>query len=136
MRKINLIVIHCSDTIEGCDFTVDDLRKWHQQRGWLDIGYHYVIYRDGSIHRGRAEEEVGAHVKGYNRNSIGICYIGGKEKGTMRAKDTRTPAQKEALIRLLIELTCRYPDAQIVGHRDLANRACPCFDAKKEYSVL
>ena len=133
MRKINQIIIHCSDTIEGKNFTVDDIRRWHKARGWTDIGYHYVVYLDGSIHKGRNEEVVGAHCEGHNAHSIGVCYIGGKEAGTFKAKDTRTKAQKEALIRLLMKLVCKYPDAEIVGHRDLANRKCPCFDAKNEY---
>lgn len=137
MRKIDKIIIHCSDTFEGKHWTVDDIRNWHIRRGWLDIGYHYVIYLDGSIHRGRNEEVVGAHCVGYNSHSIGICYVGGKEKGTGKTKDTRTPAQKESLIRLLIELVCRYPDAEILGHRDLApDRKCPGFDAKEEYKTL
>ena len=133
MRKINQIIIHCSDTIEGKNFTVDDIKKWHKARGWKDIGYHYVVYLDGSIHKGRNEEVDGAHCEGHNAHSIGVCYIGGKEAGTFKAKDTRTKAQKEALIRLLMKLVCKYPDAEIVGHRDLANRKCPCFDAKNEY---
>lgn len=133
MRKINQIIIHCSDTIEGKNFTVDDIKKWHKARGWTDIGYHYVVYLDGSIHKGRNEEVVGAHCEGHNDHSIGVCYIGGKEAGTFKAKDTRTKAQKEALIRLLMKLVCKYPEAEIVGHRDLANRKCPCFDAKNEY---
>ena len=137
MRKIDKIIIHCSDTFEGKHWTVDDIRNWHIRRGWLDIGYHYVIYLDGSIHAGRSEEVVGAHCVGYNSHSIGICYVGGKEKGTGKTKDTRTPAQKESLIRLLIELVCRYPDAEILGHRDLApDRKCPGFDAKEEYKTL
>lgn len=133
MRKINQIIIHCSDTIEGKNFTVDDIRRWHKARGWTDIGYHYVVYLDGSIHKGRNEEVVGAHCEGHNAHSIGVCYIGGKEAGTFKAKDTRTKAQKEALIHLLMKLVCKYPDAEIVGHCDLANRKCPCFDAKNEY---
>jgi len=136
MRKITEIIVHCSDTVEGTNWTVDDLRKWHKDRGWLDIGYHYVVYLDGSIHKGRPDEVVGAHCVGHNAHSIGVCYIGGKEAGTFRAKDTRTPAQKEALLRLLIDLVCKYPDAKIYGHRDFANRKCPCFDARKEYSQL
>ena len=136
MRKITEIIVHCSDTVEGTNWTVDDLRKWHKDRGWLDIGYHYVVYLDGSIHKGRPDEVVGAHCEGHNAHSIGVCYIGGKEAGTFRAKDTRTPEQKEALLRLLIDLVCKYPDAKIYGHRDFANRKCPCFDARKEYSQL
>ena len=136
MRKITEIIVHCSDTVEGTNWTVDDLRKWHKDRGWLDIGYHYVVYLDGSIHKGRPDEVVGAHCVGHNAHSIGVCYIGGKEAGTFRAKDTRTPAQQEALLRLLIVLVCRYPAAEIYGHRDFANRKCPCFDARKEYMQL
>lgn len=137
MRKIDKIIVHCTATIEGVHWTVDDIRKWHmEQNHWDDIGYHYVIYLDGSIHKGRDEETVGAHCYGYNAHSIGVCYVGGLEKGTKKAKDTRTPQQKEALIRLLMELVCRYPDAQILGHRDLANRKCPCFDAKEEYKTI
>lgn len=137
MRKIDKIIVHCTATIEGVDWTVDDIRKWHiEQNHWDDIGYHYVIYLDGSIHKGRDEEVVGSHCYGYNAHSIGVCYVGGLEKGTKRAKDTRTPQQKESLIRLLMELVCKYPDAEILGHRDLANRKCPSFDAKEEYKTL
>ena len=137
MRRIDYIVVHCTDTIEGVDWKIDDVRKWHMQgNGWNDIGYHYLIYLDGTIAPGRAESVVGAHVKGYNQHSIGISYVGGKEKGTMRSKDTRTDAQKKSMLRLLESLKSRYPNAKIVGHRDLANRNCPCFDAKKEYKDL
>lgn len=137
MRKIDKIIVHCTATIEGVDWTVDDIRKWHiEQNHWDDIGYHYVIYLDGSIHKGRDESQVGAHCYGYNAHSIGVCYVGGLEKGTKKAKDTRTPEQKEALIRLLMELVCKYPDAEILGHRDLANRKCPSFDAKEEYKSI
>ena len=136
MRRIDKIIVHCTDTFEGKHWTVDDIRKWHLDKGWDDIGYHYVIYLDGSVHKGRDESVVGAHCKGHNANSIGVCYVGGKEKGTCKAKDTRTPAQKESLIRLLMELVCRYPDAEILGHCDLADRKCPCFDAKSEYRIL
>ena len=133
MRWINKIIVHCSDSPAGRNDKAADLDLWHKEKGWKKIGYHYVVYLDGSIHKGRNEEVVGAHCEGHNAHSIGVCYIGGKEAGTFRAKDTRTPAQKEALIRLLMKLVCKYPDAEIVGHRDLANRKCPCFDAKNEY---
>lgn len=137
MRKITEIIVHCSDTIEGKNFTVEDIRRWHVEgNGWKDIGYHYVVYLDGSIHKGRDESVIGAHCKGHNSHSIGVCYIGGKEAGTYKAKDTRTPAQKEALIKLLMHLVCKYPNAKIYGHCDFENRKCPCFDAKKEYLTL
>jgi N-acetylmuramoyl-L-alanine amidase len=137
MRRIDYIVVHCTDTIEGVDWKIDDVRSWHVNgNGWDDIGYHYLIYLDGTVVPGRAESVVGAHVKGYNEHSIGISYVGGKERGTMRSKDTRTDAQKQAMRRLLESLRLRYPNAKIVGHRDLAARNCPCFDAKKEYKDI
>ena len=134
MRKIDRIIIHCSDTPAGRYTTVADIDRWHRERGFKKIGYHYVIYLNGAIHKGRNETEIGAHCKGYNAHSIGICYVGGKENG--KPKDTRTDAQKESLLFLLRDLKKRYPQAKICGHRDLAARDCPCFDAKNEYSSL
>lgn len=134
MRKIDRIIIHCSDTPAGRHTTVADIDRWHREKGYKKIGYHYVIYLNGAIHKGRSEMEVGAHCKGYNAHSIGICYVGGKENG--KPKDTRTDAQKESLLFLLRDLKKRYPNAKICGHRDLAARDCPCFDAKSEYSSL
>ena len=138
MRTINEIIIHCSDTREGKDYTVKDITSWHIARGFRTIGYHYVIYRDGSIHAGRPEEEQGAHCLegGHNRHSIGICYIGGKSADGKKHMDTRTPEQKEALLSLLRRLKARYPHARVYGHRDFAARACPCFDAATEYKQL
>lgn len=136
MRDIKEIIVHCSATPEGKDFTVEDIRRWHLARGFKDIGYHYVIYRDGSIHKGREESVVGAHCTGHNSYSIGICYIGGVTKDGKTPKDTRTEAQKESLIKLLKELKTKYPKAIIYGHRDFANKACPSFDVKKEYSTI
>lgn len=150
MRKINLIVVHCSATPEGKDFTVNDIDRWHRARGFKKIGYHYVVYRDGTVHPGRAENEVGAHVSGYNANSIGVCYIGGLTADGKKAKDTRTTTQKRGLLNLLIKLRKKYPDAKIVGHRDLSPdlnhdgkiepnewvKECPSFDAKTEYQNI
>lgn len=150
MRTINKIIIHCSATPEGKDYTVEDIDRDHRKRGFAKIGYHYVIYRDGTIHQGRKESEVGAHARGYNANSIGVCYIGGLARDGKTTKDTRTQAQRDALVRLLRELVTRYPDAEILGHRDLSPdkngdgivspneyiKGCPSFDAKKEYKVI
>lgn len=149
MRTINKIIIHCSATPEGKDYTVKDIDRDHRKR-FAKIGYHYVIYRDGTIHQGRKESEVGAHARGYNANSIGVCYIGGLARDGKTTKDTRTQAQRDALVRLLRELVIRYPDAEILGHRDLSPdkngdgivspneyiKGCPSFDAKKEYKVI
>lgn len=135
-RNITKIIVHCSATPEGKDYTVADIKKWHLQRGFADIGYHWVIYRDGSIHKGREESVVGAHTTGQNTCSIGICYIGGMDSANKKAKDTRTYAQKQALLSLLKELKVRYPKAKIHGHRDFAAKDCPSFDATKEYRYV
>ena len=135
-RRIDKIIVHCSATPEGKDYSVDTIRKWHLQRGFSDIGYHYIIYRDGSIHTGRDESVIGAHCKGHNSNSIGVCYIGGVAADGKTPKDTRTSEQKQSLLKLLKELKAKYPKASIHGHRDFANKACPSFDATKEYSSI
>ena len=141
-RKINLIVVHSTATPEGKDYTVSDIRKMHKAKGYSEIGYHYVIYRDGSLHLGRNINLQGAHARGFNATSIGIVYVGGtsateKDKnGNLKAKDTRTAEQKATLLRLLKDLRKMYPQAQIVGHRDLNATACPSFDAKNEYKGL
>ena len=137
-KNIKYIIVHCSATPEGKDFTVADIDSWHRiQNRWEMIGYHKVIYRDGSVHDGRPLDKVGAHVKGYNSCSVGVCYIGGiTNDGSKAPKDTRTPAQKAGLIAVLKELKAKFPNAKIVGHRDLAAKACPSFDAKSEYAKL
>ena len=136
MRRINEIIVHCAATREGRDFTVEDITRWHKARGFATIGYHYVIYRDGSIHEGRPLEQIGAHCVGHNKHSIGICYIGGCASDGKTPKDTRTPEQKEALLALLRRLKARFPNATIHGHRDFAAKACPSYDAFREYRQL
>jgi N-acetylmuramoyl-L-alanine amidase len=136
MRKINEIIVHCSATREGQEISVDTIRQWHIKRGWSDIGYHFVIYLDGSVHEGRPLERIGAHTIGHNRNSIGVCYIGGMNKEYTKAKDTRTAAQKESLKNLLMSYKNKYKDIKIYGHRDFANKACPSFDATSEYKWI
>ncbi len=133
MRKIKEIIIHCSATPEDKDFTVQDIERWHRQRGFNGIGYHYVIYRDGSTHRGRDLERVGAHCLGHNAHSIGICYIGGLAKDGKTPKDTRTEEQKLTLRLLVKQILAKYPKASIHGHCEFAAKACPCFNVKKEF---
>ena len=129
MRKINNIILHCSATPEGKDYTVATIRKWHKERGFADIGYHYVIYRDGSVNVGRPIEKVGAHCTGHNTGSIGICYIGGLASDGKTAKDTRTDAQKKSLVNLVTSLMERFKltKSQIHCHNEYANKACPSF---------
>lgn len=135
-RNIKELIVHCSATPEGKDFTVNDIRKWHLARGFSDVGYHYVIYRDGSIHVGRNESVSGAHCTGHNTISIGICYIGGLATDGKTPKDTRTPAQKASLIKLLKELKAKYPKAKIYPHYKFAAKACPSFNAEEEYKNI
>lgn len=130
MRTIDKIIIHCSDTPEGRAVTVDEIRRWHKERGFSDIGYHYVIMADGSVCDGRPLEQAGAHCKGQNAHSIGICYVGGCDRNH-RPKDTRTEAQKTAIAGLIRELKRRFPTATIHGHNEFANKACPSFDVQK-----
>ena len=135
-RNITKLIVHCTATIEGKNYTVEDVRRWHvKDRGWSDIGYHFLIYLDGSVHAGRPIDKIGAHTSGYNTNSIGICYVGGLDKNK-KSKDTRTDAQKKALRELLRDLKGIYPNATIHGHYEFANKACPCFKPKEEYRDL
>ena len=133
MRTIKEIIIHCSATPAGRNFTVEDIDRWHHEKGWDGCGYHYVIHLDGSVHVGRAVSKQGAHCVGHNKNSIGICYIGGLQSGSGKPMDTRTEAQKDALRRLVAELRAKYPKATVHGHCEFAAKACPCFDVKKEF---
>ena len=135
MRTIDKIILHCSATREGQDFSVKDIDAWHKQRGWRSVGYHYVIKLDGTIQQGRPVEEIGAHVTGQNAHSIGICYIGGLDKNG-NPKDTRTPQQKESLLKLLKMLHKRFPKATIHGHREFAAKDCPCFFVQKDEDIM
>ena len=146
MRAVNKIVIHCSATPEGRNVSAATIDAWHRKRGFNQIGYHYVIGLDGKIEAGRPVNIMGAHVGGGgNRASIGIAYIGGVD-ANLKAKDTRTEAQKVALIKIIKILKNIYPEASIHGHRDYSvdrdgdgveaheyMKMCPCFDAEVEY---
>ena len=136
MREINKIIIHCSATREGENFEVAEIRKWHLARGFSDIGYHFYIDLYGEIHKGRDISKIGAHCKGHNRNSIGICYCGGVEADGKTPKDTRTTDQRRALVAVLRTLKAMYPNAMIHSHNDFANKACPSFNATLEYENI
>lgn len=136
MRTINEIIVHCTATPEGKDFKAKDIDRWHKERGWEKIGYHYVIDLDGTIEKGRGENEVGAHCSGRNAHSIGVVYVGGLAKDGKTPKDTRTDKQKEALWKLLIALIIKYPNATIHGHCEFSSKACPCFNVKEEYKDI
>ena len=138
MRNITHIVVHCTATPEGRNHTAADIDRWHRDRGFKKIGYHYVVHLNGTIEVGRPEEEIGSHVAGRNSNSIGVVYVGGVDKVKLQPKDTRTKEQKAALLDLLKKLKRRYPKAVIQGHRDFPKvaKACPSFNAKAEYAGL
>lgn len=155
-RTITDIVIHCTASREGQAMTVEQIRAEHKKNGWSDIGYHYVIGLNGEMWNGRDVDLVGAHVSGHNAHSIGIAYVGGLENrpgvpyNKLKAKDTRTNAQKTALLSLLMDLRKLYPKAKISGHRDFSPdknhngviepqewiKSCPSFDAKTEYRQI
>lgn len=135
MRQINKIIVHCTATREGASVSLDTVRRWHLERGWSDIGYHYLILLDGTIEVGRPEERQGAHVRGHNRDSIGVSYVGGVDRN-LDAKDTRTQDQKDSLHNLLSNLMASYEDATLHGHNEFSNKACPSFDVSKEYDYI
>ena len=135
-RRITEIIVHCTATPEGKDYTIKDITSWHKQRGFSTIGYHYVVYRDGSVHNGRDINVAGAHCTGHNAHSIGVCYVGGLAKDGKTPKDTRTNVQKASLEILLRKLRTLYPTAKIYGHNTFSAKACPCFDATKEYAKI
>ena len=136
MRLVKEIIIHCSATREGQQVSVDTIRDWHLAKGWNDIGYHFYIDLDGTINKGRDIDKIGAHCKGRNRNSIGICYCGGVEADGKTPKDTRTQEQKDSLLHVLKTVKAMYPEAVIYSHNEFANKACPSFDATGEYEDI
>jgi N-acetylmuramoyl-L-alanine amidase len=135
MRDIKKLIVHCSATPEGKDFDIDNIRQWHVvDNGWSDVGYHYVIKLDGTVQEGRPIEKSGAHTFGHNKDSIGVCYIGGMDKDMKEWKDTRTVAQEDSLFNLLMDLKFDFPEAKVFGHRDFTDKKpCPSFNAYEEY---
>lgn len=148
-RKINLIVLHCSATRIDKDYPPEQLERDHKARGFESAGYNYYIRKSGEIVPLRPLERIPAHAAGFNKNSIGICYEGGLDTHG-RPADTRTDAQRESIIHLLLDLVCDFPDSRICGHRDLSPdrngdgritpdewmKQCPCFDAEEEYKNI
>lgn len=125
--NIDTIWVHCSATKASADIGADTIRDWHLQRGWSDIGYHFVIRRSGQIEEGRLEDRPGAHVRGYNRNSLGICMVGGLDKNG-KADANFTFAQYQSLVGLIQELREQHGmNVRVRGHRDVAAKSCPCF---------
>ena len=139
-KETKYIILHCTATKEGKNYTVEDIHKWHLNNGWSGIGYHYVIYLDGTIHQGRNFDSVGAHCTARNNDSIGICLIGGLSKDGKTAKDTRNDLQKQSLYKLVEYLLDEYNLSinDVYCHNQFANKACPSFKIdqfKKEYNI-
>lgn len=135
MRAIDELIWHCTATPEGREVTAREIDQWHKARGWKGIGYHKVVHLDGTVSEGRPAREPGSHVAGRNRFTLGYVYVGGVDARN-RPKDTRTPEQKETMERLTREAIEEYGIKIVSGHRQYAAKACPCFDAAKEYMPL
>jgi N-acetylmuramoyl-L-alanine amidase len=132
-RPITEIIIHCTATPESRDVSVETIRGWHLAKNWRDIGYHYVVALDGTIRAGRPEAQIGSHVQGHNTGTLGIVYVGGVAADGKTAKDTRTPAQRTALMELVKALIVKYPTVKkVTGHNQYAAKACPSFDVRKD----
>lgn len=137
MRDITEIILHCSATREGQDISTNTIRKWHVDgRGWRDIGYHFVVLLDGTVEAGRPIEMSGAHTKGRNKTTIGICYIGGVEKDGKTAKDTMNHGQEKATLNLIAVLRAIYGDVPVSGHNKYAAKACPSFEVDEKWPDL
>ena len=124
MRSINKIIVHCADTYHDMDIGVEEIRQWHLDRSFNDIGYHFVIRRDGTLEIGRPIDVQGAHVSGLNKHSIGICLVGGKPRFNFR--DVQMNQLRETVRDLLVT----YPDATVHGHNEYSDKACPDFDVQ------
>lgn len=138
MRQINELFIHCSATqpkwmaANSCQQKVEEIRRWHKDKGWSDIGYHLIVDRQGDVCVGRPIERVGAHAKGHNKNSIGICLVGGfGGDANDKFEDHYTDLQRKALDKLLKDLTEEFKGAKIRGHNEVSSKACPSFQVKE-----
>lgn len=130
-RKTNKIIIHCADTPPSMDVGVKEITVWHKARNFSSCGYHYVIRKDGSIEKGRQIENVGAHCKGHNYDSIGVCYVGGWE-----GEDDRNEKQIKSMHQLCKDIMDIYGPLDVYGHRDFSDKSCPNFDAKDELDYI
>ncbi len=131
-RPIDELIWHCTATAESKDYTVADIRGWHKARGWSDIGYHYVVYRDGRIMVGRPVGQIGSHVAGHNTGTIGCSYVGGVASDGKTPKDTRTPEQRASMLWLTRQLVRKHGIKKVTGHNQYAAKACPSFDVRKD----
>mgnify|MGYP003112253072 FL=1 len=125
------IVIHCSATKPRMDIGLTEIRKWHVQgNGWRDVGYHYIIRRNGEVELGRSIRDTGAHAAGYNHKSVGLCMVGGMAEDNS-AENNFTAQQWTALLDLVKQLKADYPEADVIGHNEISEKECPSFDVQK-----
>ena len=132
-RGIKYYIIHCAYTKADQDFDVEDIRRWHKAKGWMDIGYNRFVKRDGTLQEGRDLRHWGAHTLGHNHDSIGVCYAGGKSDDG-KPEDNITPGQFNSIIKDFMKWQEVYPDLVMAGHNQFNVRACPCFDVR-EYAA-
>ena len=131
MRKsTNFIVVHCAATSPSMDIGAKEIDRWHRQRGWLGIGYHFVIRRNGTVEEGRHIDKAGAHAVNYNNKSVGVCLVGGVKEDKKTPEANFTNEQYKALVALLKRLKEKYPSAKIIGHNEIAAKACPSFNVQ------
>ena len=133
-RRTDYIIIHCADTYPDMDIGRVEIDRWHRARGFLEIGYHWVIRRDGTIEVGRQLSDAGAHATGYNHKSIGICMVGGMSRVDSGPEDNFRDEQWSALKHIVGQMLAKYLDAEVIGHRDVSAKACPSFDAKEWFA--
>lgn len=135
MRELKRIILHCTATRIGEELDVSQIDKWHRDRGFSEIGYHYVIYADGTIATGRDIRKKGAHVKGHNHDSVGVAYVGGLDNNLV-PQDTMTMQQELTFLHLVNSLRVVFGDLSVHGHNEFSNKACPSFEVQDKYKFL
>lgn len=130
-EETTAIFVHCSATRASQDIGAREIRQWHKEQGWLDIGYHFVIRRDGTVEAGRPQDAVGSHAKDFNSTSVGVCLAGGLAVNGKDFEANFTADQMKALRSLLVTLLAEYPGSVLRAHHDVAPKACPSFDLKR-----
>ena len=130
-KSTDYIVIHCAATKASMDIGLTEIRKWHvQDNGWRDVGYHYIIRRNGEVELGRSIRDTGAHAAGYNHKSVSVCMVGGMAEDNS-AEANFTSQQWTALLDLIKQLKTNYPEADVIGHNEISEKECPSFDVQK-----
>tara|TARA_Y100001937_G_scaffold17204_1_gene23744 strand:- start:418 stop:834 length:417 start_codon:yes stop_codon:yes gene_type:complete len=132
-KSTESIVIHCSATKSSMDIGLVEIRKWHvEDNGWRDVGYHYIIRRNGEVELGRRHDDTGAHAAGYNHKTIGVCMVGGMADDNS-AENNFTDKQWTSVSDLIKQIKVNYPDVNVIGHNEISSKECPSFDVQKWY---